>query len=106
MGLFDIFFRKRNEELKAILSQGAVIIDVRTAPEFRSGKVACSINIPYEQINHKLGKIKKYKKPIVLCCASGSRSVGAMSMLRNAGMQNVYNGRTWYKVDRLLGELA
>lgn len=104
MGFFDILFSKRNNKIKEILDQGAVIIDVRTVQEFRMGKIQGSINIPYEQISHKLGKIKKYKKPIVLCCASGSRSAAAAGMLRNAGLANVYNGRSWYKVDRLLNQ--
>lgn len=104
MGLLDLLFGKRNNELKEVLHQGAVIIDVRTAMEFRMGKVDGSINIPYEQISHKLGKLKKYKKPIVLCCASGSRSAAAANILRNEGFKSVYNGRTWNKVNRLVNQ--
>lgn len=104
MGLLDLLFGRGNNELKEILDQGAVIIDVRTAQEFRMSKAEGSINIPYEQISHKLGKLKKYKKPIVLCCASGSRSAAAANILRNEGFKNVYNGRTWHKVHRLLAQ--
>lgn len=104
MGFLDFLFGKGNNEVKEILEQGAVIIDVRSAMEFRMGKVDGSVNIPLEQISHKLGRIKKYKKPIVLCCASGSRSAAAVGVLRNAGISNVYNGRSWNKVDRLLNQ--
>ena len=104
MGFFDFLFGKGNEELKGVLKQGAVIIDVRTAQEFRMNKIDGSINIPIDQVTHKLGKIKKYKKPIVLCCASGSRSSVAANQLRNAGLNNVYDGRSWNKVNRLLSQ--
>jgi len=104
MGLFDILFGKRNNEVKEVLDRGAMIIDVRTVQEFKMGKVQGSINIPLEQLTHKMGKIKKYKKPIVLCCATGSRSAAAMGVLRNAGISEVYNGRSWNKVNRLLNQ--
>lgn len=105
MGLFDLLFAKRNNQIKEILNQGAIIIDVRSVQEFKMGKVQGSINIPLDQINHKMGKIKKYKKPIVLCCASGSRSMTAVSLLRNAGLSDVHDGRAWHKVDRLMSQL-
>ncbi|MDA3854386.1 MAG: rhodanese-like domain-containing protein [Bacteroidales bacterium] len=104
MGLFEMLFGKKNNEVKEILDQGAVIIDVRSVQEFKMGKVQGSINIPLEQLSNKMGKIKKYKKPIVLCCASGSRSASAVGILHNAGIVNVYNGRSWNKVDRLLNQ--
>ena len=106
MGLLDLLFPKRNNKIKEILSQGAVIIDVRTPQEFRMNKVEGSINIPLDQLNHKLGRIKKYKKPIVLCCASGSRSASAVAILRGAGFNNVHNGRAWYRVEHFLQKMT
>lgn len=104
MGFLDLLFGKRDEKLKAALAEGAVVIDVRTPQEFKMGHVNGSINIPVDQIDAKVNKIKKYKQPIVLCCASGMRSASAVGMLRNAGLSDVYNGRTWNKVNRLLNQ--
>lgn len=102
MGLFSILFGKANNQLKEILQQGAKIIDVRTAMEFRNGHVQGSINIPLDQLHHKVGKLKKIKAPLVLCCASGARSAAATNILRGKNITNVYNGGRWIKVDRLL----
>lgn len=104
MGFLDLLFGKRDEKLKAALAEGAIVIDVRTPQEFKMGHVNGSINIPVDQIDAKVNKIKKYKQPIVLCCASGMRSASAVGMLHNAGLSDVYNGRTWNKVNRLLNQ--
>lgn len=105
MGLLDILFPKQGNQIKEAFSQGAIIIDVRTAQEYRMGKVDGSINIPLDNVSKSMNKIKKYKKPIVMCCASGSRSAAATGMLRNAGVTNVYNGRSWNRVNRLLSQM-
>ncbi len=102
MGFLSNLFSSRPNPVKEVLQQGAVVIDVRTVGEFRSGNVAGSLNIPLDQIGSKMKKIKQMRKPIVLCCASGMRSASAAGMLKNAGVESVYNGRTWGKVDRLL----
>lgn len=83
---------------RLIAEQGAKIIDVRTPQEFNSGNVPGSINIPLNQISHKINKLKSIKKPLVLCCASGNRSGQAKSMLEREGIQDVYNGGGWRKL--------
>lgn len=102
MGIFSSFFGKRNNQLKEILEQGAKIIDVRTSMEFQSGHVNGSLNIPLDQLQHKISKLKKLKTPLVFCCASGARSAAATSMLRGKNFDNVYNGGRWLKVHRLM----
>ena len=81
-----------------VAEQGAKIIDVRTPQEFNSGNVPGSINIPLNQISHKVNKLKSIKKPLVLCWASGNRSGQAKSMLEREGIQDVYNGGGWRKL--------
>ena len=86
-------------EYKSLVAeQGAKIIDVRTPQEFNSGNVPGSINIPLNQISHKVNKLKSIKKPLVLCWASGNRSGQAKSMLEREGIQDVYNGGGWRKL--------
>jgi len=102
MGLLSFLFGNKPNPIKEILEQGATIIDVRTAGEFNSGHVDGAINIPLNQIEHKVGKIKKMKSPYVLCCASGARSASATSMLKSADIKDVYNGGSWFKVHRLM----
>ncbi len=66
------------------------IIDVRSYGEFMGGHVAGSINIPLQDLNGKLNKVTK-NKPVIVYCASGSRSSSAASMLLQAGYTDVYD---------------
>jgi phage shock protein E len=85
--------------IKDLISEGAVIIDVRTKEEFSRGHVRNSVNIPLDKLNNNIGKLNK-NKPIITCCASGSRSAMAKSILKSNGFENVYNGGSWINVNR------
>ena len=78
----------------SLLEQGGQIIDVRTKEEFVQANKKGSINIPVEVLQDNLKKINK-NKPIILCCASGSRSALAKRTLISKGFENVYNAGTW-----------
>lgn len=90
-----------NSKAKELLDQGAVIIDVRTPGEYAGGHVAGSKNIPLNTIGNRVDEIKKMKKPVVLCCASGARSGQATSMLQRQGVECA-NGGGWMKVNGLI----
>ena len=79
-----------------LVSQGAVILDVRTPQEFKSGHIAKSKNIAVQDLGNKLGKLPK-NKIIITCCASGMRSAAAKSMLKSNGFQ-AYNGGAWMRL--------
>ncbi|MBK8047108.1 MAG: rhodanese-like domain-containing protein [Anaerolineales bacterium] len=66
------------------------LIDVRTAGEFASGYIPGAINIPLQELNGKLNKIPK-DKPVIIYCASGSRSGSAANMLLQTGYTEVYD---------------
>ena len=76
------------------------IIDVRTPGEFSGGHVAGSINIPFQEIDRRVEEIKAMPQPIVLCCASGSRSGQATNFLRSFGIE-CENGGSWVEVNFL-----
>jgi len=83
-----------------LVKQGAIILDVRTKGEFSSGHIKGSINIPVEQLSKNLGKLKDKNRHIITCCASGSRSYSAKSMLKSYAYTNVYNGGSWYSLNQ------
>lgn len=85
--------------MKAIIEQGALILDVRSKGEYAGGHVKGSVNIPLNQLEAGIAKLKDKEKPIITCCASGMRSASAKSILRNAGFTNVHNGGSWTTVD-------
>ncbi len=86
-------------DLGELIDNGAVIVDVRTKGEFSGGHVKGSMNIPLDQLNKNLKKLKNKDQAIITCCASGMRSASAKGMLKRAGYNNVYNGGSWMKVD-------
>lgn len=92
-------FQKNNEGLEQAFQKGAVIVDVRTKPEYQQGHVAGSKNIPLNEIKLKLETIRKWNKPVVTVCRSGSRSAMAKNVLKAAGIE-VYNGGAWTSLNR------
>ena len=74
------------------MSQGAILIDVRSNQEYREGHLQGAINIPDFEIANRIQKeIPKKNQLIVLYCQYGGRSKKAMLILKNMGYTNVYN---------------
>lgn len=71
-------------------------IDVRSPLEFASEHLPGAENIPVEIISSKVDYIKGLNQNILLYCRSGARSAMATSILKQAGLQNVYNGGSVY----------
>ena len=81
-----------------INSPSATIVDVRSEGEFAGGNVAGSINIPLNEVPHRVDEFKNMSKPLVLCCLSGGRSGQATQYLAQQGVEDVYNGGGWSQV--------
>lgn len=101
MGLFS-WLGLGNSGLQKALDAGATIIDVRTPQEFDQGKIPGSINIPVNRIASQIDRLKNMEQPIVVCCASGMRSGMAKTLLKKAGIKEVYNGGSWQSLMRKL----
>ena len=78
-----------------LITNGAILIDVRTPSEYANGKPKNSQNIPLDKIEGKMEKIKNLNKPIVLCCQSGMRSGRATTILKREGI-DAHNGGGWH----------
>lgn len=102
-GFIKKLFGIEDVDVVGILAQGAVIIDVRTPQEFKSGHPKGAVNIPLQNIKSSIPKIKKYKKPVIACCASGRRSGIAASMLKANDIE-AYNGGSWSSVARAINQ--
>ena len=95
MGLLSIFgIKSKVEQVKEMLEEGAIIIDVRTPQEYNEGHIANSLNIPVQQIEARVSTIKKKGKPVILCCKSGGRAGTAKSVLQRNGIKCM-NGGSW-----------
>ena len=83
--------------LPQLKKNGALFVDVRSAMEFASGNAPGTINIPLPELGRRLTEIPK-SAPVVLCCASGTRSGMAKMVLLKNGYKDVYNVGTWGKL--------
>jgi len=83
----------------SLIESGATIVDVRTKSEYKSGSVKGSVNIPLQELNERISKLKK-DKPVITCCASGARSASAKRILESHGFSDVHNAGSWYNLSR------
>ena len=76
-----------------------IIVDVRTVAEWENdGHANCSVNIPLDQLEARMGELKKDQK-IVLVCRSGGRAGTAKQMLEGAGFTQLENKGAWQNID-------
>ncbi len=93
MGLFDLLrgadINQGVEEWKS--TQGAVLVDVRTADEYRQGHIPGSINIPLSDISRIKSRVPGKDTPLFVHCLSGGRSSQAAAQLKQMGYTRVKN---------------
>ena len=66
----------------------AVVVDVCEPSEFAVGHVVGAKNIPLNQLEEKLaGAVKNKSLPLILVCASGTRSNRAVSIATKLGFE-------------------
>jgi rhodanese-related sulfurtransferase len=80
--------------LPSLLEEGAQLVDVRGRGEFAAGHAANSINIPLPEIGERAGDLDR-SRPVIVCCASGTRSAMAAHRLRRLGFGRVVNAGSW-----------
>ena len=94
MGLFN-FFRNTADINTGVAeyetTDGAVLLDVRTAEEYRDGHIDGSVNIPLDRISAVENIVKDKSTPLYVYCLSGGRSGQAVSYLKQMGYTNVKN---------------
>ena len=86
--------RKVLKIVPTLMNQGGQIVDVRSEVEFAYGHKDGSINIPLGVLKNRMKELDN-TKPIILCCASGSRSGLAKRTLMANGFKDVHNAGTW-----------
>lgn len=82
--------RDINSGVRSFLStEGAVLLDVRTAEEYQEGHIEGSRNIPLQSIEITESVITDKSTPIFVHCRSGVRSAQATNILKGMGYTNV-----------------
>lgn len=85
--------------LPALRQQGATVVDVRSLAEFAGGSAPGAVNIPLPELGSRLDEIPKHA-PVVVCCASGTRSGMARLLLKKHGYPKVFNVGPWRNLMR------
>lgn len=89
-------------EVQEYLKNGAIILDVRTKPEWDEGHSDGAIHIVLTTIPLNIEEIKSWNKPVIAVCKSGGRSGQAAQFLSQHGL-DIINGGPWQNVDKFLG---
>ncbi|MBV4418972.1 rhodanese-like domain-containing protein [Clostridium tyrobutyricum] len=86
----------KDKELKNLLEgpNPPILIDVRDNDEFCNGHIKTSMNIPIEDFEDAIKKMKlNNNTTIVVYCKTGKSSLIACNILKDLGFKNVYNFR-------------
>jgi len=78
------------QNAKALVDNGAVIVDVRQSGEFGSGHIKKAINIPLNNISNIVKRVPK-DQDVIVYCQSGARSSSASKQLKAMGYSKVHD---------------
>jgi rhodanese-related sulfurtransferase len=96
--LFNMIFSRKTTlpkaELRELLNNGALLLDVRTRGEYAGSNAKNSKNIPLGELGELLHTLDK-EQNIIVVCASGMRSAKAVRLMKKNGFANCYNGGSW-----------
>ncbi len=82
-----------NEAIR-LVNSGAVLVDLRSANQFKDGHLAGAKNLPGDQLSadpKALGKLAA--KTVVLYCGDGAATAAAQRTLERAGVKDVFGLR-------------
>ncbi len=93
MGFFDFLKGPDINEGVAAYSgtPGAVLLDVRTEEEYRSGHIPGSVLLPLQSLNRVDTVAAGKQTPLFVYCHSGARALQAASYLKHQGYSSVTN---------------
>ena len=77
-----------------LLADGAQIVDVRTAAEYAAANNPKSVNIPLDTLDAGVNRLDK-TRPVIVCCATGTRSAMGSAILKRRGFARVVNAGRW-----------
>ncbi len=94
-------FATLDNGLENKIANDAVILDVRTETEFKTGHIKGSINIALGSIRERYVELDT-SKTYITCCSHGLRSVKVESLLKERGFKKVYNGGGWSELKEIV----
>jgi rhodanese-related sulfurtransferase len=96
MLLIPSFFKGRagravssSEAVQMVNQKDAILIDLRSADQFKAGAIAQSRNIPAADLDAKASTLPK-DKPVILVCDTGRSAPRSVAVLRKHGINEAY----------------
>ena len=95
-----LIFTERRKAAPSVTPQQATVmgnndetlmLDIRSAADFKTGRVLNSKNIPFAELSKRKDDLQKHRDtPVVLICKTGQTAASAANMLRKDGYAKVY----------------
>ncbi len=83
------------------IENGAMILDVRTETEYKTGHIAGSVNMSLGTLRERYTELDP-RKTYITTCSHGLRSVKAAALLKERGFKQVYNGGAWTDLEKAI----
>jgi phage shock protein E len=75
------------EAVQRVKQGAAVLVDVRSASEFRGGHIQGAVSIPPSSLGTQIEELERLAQKELICyCSAGNRSVSAAARLRRKGL--------------------
>ncbi|MBL1221085.1 rhodanese-like domain-containing protein [Chryseobacterium sp. L7] len=87
-------YQTLDDGLDQLIRKGAVILDVRTENEYKTGHIEGSVNISLGTLRERYIELNP-EKTYITVCSHGLRSVKAENILKDRGFKHVHNGGAW-----------
>lgn len=91
------------DQARQLLRQRALVVDVRSPGEFKSGHLPGALNIPLGRLSDDLVRcVPDRQRILLLHCLSGARSGMAKRQAKNLGYLNVFNLGSYGRAEKIL----
>lgn len=78
------------QELIALANSDSILlVDLRPSNDFEKGHITGAINIPFNELENSVYKLKNTEKSIILVCEMGSQSGNAGEVLNKEGFNDI-----------------
>jgi rhodanese-related sulfurtransferase len=74
-----------------LINQGALVVDLRGADDFKKGHIGEARNVPLEDLEKRAGKLGKTGQGVLAYSADGSNGIKAVRLLAERGVEHAYN---------------
>lgn len=77
---------------RALMDDGAVLLDCRTPAEHATARIVGSLLVPLNELKSRLSELRAHEeRTVIVHCHHGQRSLRAAALLRSEGFDRVFS---------------